>query len=101
MIGLDTNVLVRYLVVDDIDQCRRAAELIEAQCTDDSPGRICIPVLCELVWVLDRGYGFDRSAIIDVVRRLLAVDRLTIEKADIARQALHAFEKETPISLIT
>ena len=38
MIGLDTNVLVRYLVEDDPAQASKAAHIIETRCTEDSPG---------------------------------------------------------------
>ncbi len=53
MIGLDTNVLVRYLTQDDPQQSARANNLIETQCTKNEPGWIALIVLCELVWVLE------------------------------------------------
>ena len=49
MIGLDTNVLVRYLVQDEPVQSKLATWLIEGNCTKQSPGRISLVVLCELV----------------------------------------------------
>ena len=52
MIGLDTNVLVRYFVRDDAAQHQRAARLIERECRADAPGRNALVTLCELVWVL-------------------------------------------------
>jgi len=54
MIGLDTNVLVRYIVRDDEKQSAAATRLIEAKCTTDNPGRVSSIVLCELAWVLTR-----------------------------------------------
>ena len=44
MIGLDTNVLVRYIVQDDPEQGRAAGELIESQCTAQEPGYVSVPV---------------------------------------------------------
>ncbi len=69
MIGLDTNVLIRYIVRDDQRQAAAATRLIESRCTPDDPGLINRIVLCELVWVLSRGYGYDRQMTARVVRR--------------------------------
>ena len=61
MIGLDTNVLVRYLTQDDPQQSARANNLIETQCTKNEPGWIALIVLCELVWVLRGAYNYKKS----------------------------------------
>lgn len=58
MTGLDTNVLVRYIVQDDPKQSKLATECIEQRCTSESPGFVNLVVLCELTWVLARGYGY-------------------------------------------
>lgn len=91
MIGLDTNILVRYLVQDDPEQARRATELIENQCTDDSPGVICIVVLCELAWVLSRGYGYSREQICSVVQGILTAKELEIESPDLVWSAYQQY----------
>ena len=54
MIGLDTNVLVRYIVRDDDEQAEAATRLIESKCTADNPGLVSSIVMCELAWVLTR-----------------------------------------------
>ena len=51
MIGLDTNVLVRYLAQDDRRQSAAATRLIEALTVED-PGFIAHATLVELAWVL-------------------------------------------------
>lgn len=56
MIGLDTNVIVRYLVQDDEQQSKLATDLIEDQCSSESPLFINEITLCEIVWVLKRDY---------------------------------------------
>ena len=94
MIGLDTNVLVRYLVRDDPSQTTVATGLIESRCTADDPGRVTLVVLCELVWVLDRGYGYARSAIAEVLRRILSASDLQAEQPDLAWQALNLYERD-------
>lgn len=94
MIGLDTNALARYMVRDDPQQTRLATDLIESRCTPDDPGVVSLVVLCELVWAFCRGYGYDRKSIAGVLRRLLLARDLQVEHADIAWQALNAFEVE-------
>lgn len=91
MIGLDTNVLVRYLVEDDPDQEARATALIERALEEGE--RLFLPqvVLCEVVWVLDRAYGFTHGEIVEVFRNLLQARQLVIEDLDTARRSLDRF----------
>lgn len=91
MIGLDTNILVRYLVQDDPEQALRATELIENQCTETSPGIICVLVLCELAWVLSRGYGYSREQICSVVQGILTAKELEIESPDLVWSAYQQY----------
>ena len=93
MIGLDTNVLVRHIVQDNKAEARAASRLIASRCTADDPGMVSLVVLCELVWVLDRGYGYDRETIASVLRRLLSVEDLRVERSELAWLALHLYEK--------
>jgi len=92
VIGLDTNVLARYIVCDDDKQADAAARLIESQCTSDSPGFISSIVLCELAWVLSRGYKLNRQTVVSVFRGILAVKELQVQDAETAWQALRFFE---------
>ena len=62
MIALDTNVLVRYLVRDELRQAEAARGLLESL-TSERPGYACREVVVELVWVLERAYGFPRDRI--------------------------------------
>ena len=57
MIGLDTNVIVRYLTQDDPVQSKQATDIVERRLTDANPGFVSIVVMVETVWVLDRAYG--------------------------------------------
>ena len=93
MIALDTNVLVRYLVRDDPRQTRAATRVVETSCTVETPGFVTLVVLCELVWVLERGYRYSRIQIAALVRGLLSADDLSIERSELAWQALNAFEE--------
>ena len=91
MIALDTNVLARYLVRDEPRQTAAATRLLERECTADAPGVVTLIVLCELVWVLDRGYGYGRALISGVVRELLGTEELRVENAELAWQALERY----------
>ena len=93
MIGLDTNVLVRYLTQDDPDQALRAGRVIEKSCTKDAPGWITLVVLCELVWVLRGAYGYKKKLIVEVLEQILATRELQVEAEHIARPALAAFRR--------
>ena len=87
MTGVDTNVLVRYLVRDDLQQAEAARALLEAL-TPEQPGFICREVIIETVWVLERPYGLTRNQIADLLEELISTDSLVFEAADdIARAA--------------
>jgi predicted nucleic-acid-binding protein len=95
VIGLDTNVLVRFLVQDDPGQAEAASSLIAAL-TEDSPGFVCREVLVELVWVLERAYGLGRDDIARALDGLLAARELVLEAADHAALALDRYRKGGP-----
>ena len=71
MIGLDTNVLIRYIVQDDEKQSRLATAFIENQCSAENPAFINEITLCEVVWVLKRAYRYDKAIILNVIKQLL------------------------------
>ena len=79
MIGLDTNILIRYLTQDDPVQSAQAAEILERRLTPRNLGFISIVVMVEMVWVLDRAYRLTSQQIATTVERLLQVEVLTIE----------------------
>lgn len=66
-INVDTNVLVRAIVADNAAQARLAqAELAQAETIV-----LTIPVLCELVWVLNQGYKIDSAQIAETIKNLV------------------------------
>lgn len=95
MIGLDTNVLVRYIVRDDAAQSALADDCIEHRCSREQPGYVSHLVLAELVWVLERGYGYPRQMLGEVIGTLLTSEELRIEDAPRVRLALSAFATGT------
>ncbi len=87
MNGLDTNVLVRFLVDDDEEQAGRARQAI----ADGGSFHIGTIVLCELVWVLERSYAYPKARIADVLDRLLRADKFSVERRDDAWRALAGY----------
>jgi predicted nucleic-acid-binding protein len=79
MIGLDTNILVRYLTQDDPAQSRRAAEFIDRQLTEDNPGYVSTVVMAETVWVLERAYELENAEIADCVERILQTAVIVVQ----------------------
>ncbi|WP_193141285.1 MULTISPECIES: PIN domain-containing protein [unclassified Meridianimarinicoccus] len=81
MIGLDTNVLVRFLTRDDSAQWAAAEELMSSLSAAHQ-GFVCREVVVELVWVLERAYGLQREVIAQALIGLLEAPELCIEAAD-------------------
>ena len=79
MTGIDTNVLVRYLVQDDPEQARKATRFITNECSPENPGLINRIVLCELVWVLETAYGYARENVALALEKILRTAQFTIE----------------------
>src|SRR5437867_1408619 len=79
MIGLDTNVLVRYLAQDDPIQSPKATKLIERQLSEDNPGFISVVAMAETAWVLERGYGLTDGAVAAAIERTLQADVIVVE----------------------
>jgi len=79
MIGLDTNVLIRYITQDDPPQAHKATQVVEHLLTASSPGFVSSVVMVELVWVLDRAYGLTATEIAAVLERLLQIEVFAIE----------------------
>ena len=92
MIGLDTNVLLRYVVQDDARQSPLATDLIETALSDDEPGWIASIVLCELVWVLEGPYDYARGMIVATLQRLFEIARFRVEAPSLAWRALDAYK---------
>jgi predicted nucleic-acid-binding protein len=90
MIGLDTNVLVRYLTHDDPTQTGAAMRVMNSLSLD-SPGFLSLIVIAELVWVLSISYRYQKKEIEQVLENLLRSKELVIERADIVSQASRAF----------
>lgn len=87
MIGLDTNVIVRYLAQDDPEQAAAATALVESL-TERDPGFVSMVVVVEVSWVLRRSYQADRWMLADVLDRLVSSPEIIVENSDAVRAAI-------------
>lgn len=90
LINLDTNVLLRSILMDDPVQSRPAAALIE-ELTTERPGFISLVALVEVVWALTRIYNFTREQVAGTVQALLETAEIRLEAAEAVTQALRLF----------
>jgi len=75
-VTVDTNVLVRAITDDDPRQSRIAkAELAQAEII-----ALAVPALCELVWVLSRGYRVPLTEIAEAMRRLIGSANVVVDR---------------------
>ena len=92
MIGLDTNVIIRYVAQDDARQSAAATRLMEGSLSAETPGYITLVTLCEVAWVLAECYGADRERIRTVIEGLLETRQIVVESAEVAWRALRAWQ---------
>ena len=93
MIGLDTNVLVRYLVEDDDPQKRAADRFVEEALNRGESLFVNQIVLCEVFWVLSRAYGFTRREVAEALEMILCVRQFEIEAKDMVVRGLREYRK--------
>jgi predicted nucleic-acid-binding protein len=79
MIGLDTNILVRYLTQDDPVQSTKATQIIEDRLTEEQPGFISLVTMAETAWVLERTYHQSNREIAKAIEAMLQADSLLIQ----------------------
>lgn len=91
MIGLDTNVLVRYIMQDDPKQSLKASTLIESL-DSDNPGFITLISIVELYWVLTSCYDLRGQQVKQVLEVLLRTKQIIVDRADQVLRALRVFE---------
>jgi len=90
MIGLDTNILVRYFIKDDPEQTRRAVNLIYSL-SQTEPGWIGVAVFMELDWVLNNVFKVKKDRVVGIFDTLLASRELIVENAETVRDTLHLY----------
>ena len=94
MIGLDTNVLVRYIMQDDPKQSPKATKLIGAL-TVAAPGFVSLVSVVELAWVLSSCYGLTRDQVAQTLELMLRTKEIIVDGADLVLKALRTFKAST------
>ena len=94
MIGLDANVLARYIMQDDAKQSRLASELMDSL-TADAPGFIPLVSIVELVWVLSSCYGLERAQLVAALEALLRTKEVAVENAEVVWRSVRNFRDST------
>jgi predicted nucleic-acid-binding protein len=90
VIGLDTNVLLRYFLIDDPIQSPKA-RLVMASLDSSNPGWVGVATVLELVWVLKSKNRAPRSTIAATIEQLLAKDALIVERDAVVALAVRRF----------
>ena len=92
MRGLDTNVLVRFLLRDDARQAEAARDVIKRAIGAGDPVVVSLLALLETEWVLRSSIGLGKNGIIEVFTELLEAGDVAFEYETLVEQALSAFE---------
>jgi len=95
MPGLDTNVLVRWLVEDDEKQTARALRLFESARAGQTTLFVPSSVALELEWVLRSRYQFDKATVLGTFHALLETQELEFQDEAALEQALHLYRQGT------
>lgn len=94
MIGLDTNVLVRYIMQDDVKQSAKATRLMESL-TIETPGFVSSITIIELFWVLSSFFELSREQILQAFEAILRTRELVVDRTELVMQALIVYKTGT------
>lgn len=97
MIGIDTNVLVRFLIKDDETQLYTAREFFNSL-TEENQGYLTLVTVVELVWVLTRIYKQSRLRIAAFLDDLFEVESIAFQDSEAIYQALISYKNGTDFS---
>ncbi|MGR6967835.1 PIN domain-containing protein [Geodermatophilus sp. URMC 61] len=97
MIGLDTDVLVRYITQDDPEQSAQANAVVDAL-DEEEPGFVSIVTFVELYWVLTSAYGVERREAAVILRTLSEAQELVLESPEAVRRALGSVDDDADLA---
>jgi predicted nucleic-acid-binding protein len=93
VIGLDTNVVLRYLLQDDPEQTRQANEIVDGLLNEREPGYLSLACVLEIVWVLRSLLRQSAVEIAVHLEHLLATDSLVIQNEQQVFEAAFALKR--------
>jgi predicted nucleic-acid-binding protein len=97
MIGIDTNILVRYLVNDDVEQHKKAAKFLKALTPSDK-GYVCLVTFVETIWVLKSVYNIKQEQIVKQFLVLLEAPQLSFQNRETLISVLSSDLSKTDIA---
>lgn len=92
MLGLDTNVLIRYLVRDDQQPFEKARRLIKREADKGKPALVSLLISLETEWVLRSRYELSKPEILSAFSTLLDVADLAFEDEPSVENALYSWK---------
>jgi predicted nucleic-acid-binding protein len=95
MIGLDTNVILRYLLQDDPTQTRQVNRIVERDLSEENPGVISVAVVLEIVWVLRSLLKQTPLQIAGYLENLLTADSFEVQNEQQVFEAVFALKRGT------
>lgn len=95
MIGIDTNILVRYITQDDQKQAALVNDFIEHIVQRNEKLYVNLMVVCELIWVLEECYRYKKNEIIDAIQVLCEVSTVELEDREVLLKALQDFQESS------
>ena len=93
MIGIDTNILVRYFTQDNLEQAQIVEQLIDSYATSFNSLFVNNIVMCELVWVLERGYKYSKEEVSKVIKQMLSTEEFAFENQELLWLALSQYNQ--------
>lgn len=93
MIGIDTNILVRYLTQDDIEQAQVVDQIFNTYATSSNSIFINNIVICELIWVLERGYQYTKEIVTKAIKQILSTEEFAFENQELLWLALKQYSQ--------
>ena len=100
MIGIDTNILVRYFTQDNLEQAQIVEQLIDSYATSFNSLFVNNIVMCELVWVLERGYKYSKEEVSKVIKQMLSTEEFAFENQELLWLALSQYNQNKLLGLL-
>lgn len=94
MKAVDTNVIVRLLIRDDPQQCRRAKSLLKRAEAEGERLRVPLAVTLEAIWVMQQRYAVSREATVEAIESLLALPVLAFAREACVVEAMRRSRTE-------
>jgi predicted nucleic-acid-binding protein len=91
MIGIDTNILIRYFTQDNLEQAQIVEQIIDNYANSPNSMFVNNIVMCELIWVLERGYKYSKEEIGQVIKQMLSTEEFAFENQELLWLTLNQY----------